>query len=204
MRRRLFARRMRKCGRRREAAIASDTPGEPTLRTLLREGTRAAHDRLDEAMNACDLRTGEGYGRFLTIQYQARSGIDAWFTARQDTALAAPPPSTQLLACDLRSLGWNDHPPVPAFAAPAECDARAVAWVLSGSSLGNRSILSGLRGRDLPTSFLEDQGLFSYWRDLLPHLSAAAPDPSVSLASAQAVFAHFLAIAGDSIQRKAA
>ena len=155
-------------------------------------------------MNSCDLRTVEGYGRFLTIQYQARCGIDAWFAAQPETAFAPPPPVTDLLARDLHDLGCNPHPPAPDFAAPAECDPRAVAWVVAGSSLGNRTILSDVCGYGLPTSFLEHQGLFAYWRDLLPHLSAAAPAPTSSIASAQAVFAHFLAIAGDRIERKAA
>lgn len=168
-----------------------------TIRDLLREGTAGAHAQLDDGMGALITGRRADYAKFLTMQYSARRGIEAWLEKHEGDA--APPPQTVLIAEDLRTL---DHVPpsdTPDFSPPENSLPLGVCWVLAGSSLGNRMILSRLTKIDetWPVHFLSDAAMHAYWRNLLPQLQATTDAASAGsmLAGAQATFAHFNAIA---------
>lgn len=190
-----------------EGCINRELTTGRTLRTLLRNETRAAHDALDAALDPADLLTALGYGQFLECQYRARAGIETWFAQHKPTlgaGLSNPPAVTALLLADLRALGGTAglHP-LP-FTPPADVDALAMAWVIAGSSLGNRVILSRLANCSHPTAFLQSPALQTYWRSLLPLLERPVVDSDASIASAHAVFAHFATAMAMDSQRRAA
>ncbi|MEO0463930.1 MAG: hypothetical protein AAF127_12420 [Pseudomonadota bacterium] len=79
-----------------------------------------------------------------------------------------------------------------------------MAWVLAGSSLGNRSILAEVRRTasdnceaGWPARFLSDAAMLAFWKDLRAQIERPASCAEARAASeaATAVFDHFLAIA---------
>ncbi len=176
-----------------EVGIAHLTQGRADLRETLRRETRAQHDRLDAMMADMPMGDDEDYRRFLAIQYRARQPVEAWLAQNAESALT-PPPQCPALAADLAELGA----PVPegdaSFAAPEGSDL-GVAWVLAGSSLGNRTLLKQRRkaGLDGPTRFLSCSAMPDFFRHLLATMNRAhAPAQSdAAVAGARAVFSLF-------------
>ena len=170
--------------------MARDETG--TIRHCLRVATRDLHDRLDHSVAAHGIGEPIGYGRFLAFQYAARLPVEAWFDARE--GIGAPPRQTGMIAADLAELGQSVPTPHSGDLDPA-ADALAVAWVVAGSSLGNRAMLAQQRraGVTLPTRFLADESMTEYWHSLRPRLqtSATTVDIDHMIASARAVFALF-------------
>lgn len=198
-----------------DTATTHSAPGAAdNLRFALREVTAAAHDLLDNSMReASGWTTREDYLRFLTLQYAARAPVEAWLSEHAPTALC-PPAQSPLIADDLIKAGAA----VPAIAGPftlagrpshhrkadmadtAAAEALGAAWVLAGSSLGNRAILKELRraasdeGRDQwPASFLADPAMLQFWQTLRRRIERPASKAEVGAASraALAVFDHF-------------
>ena len=80
--------------------------------------------------------------------------------------------------------------------------ALGVAWVLAGSSLGNRAILKEVQritaddhSDSWPCAFLGDEAMLSFWKRLRQRIERPASSSEVEAASraAAAVFDHFLA-----------
>ncbi|MBD2842839.1 biliverdin-producing heme oxygenase [Erythrobacter rubeus] len=147
----------------------------------------------------------ESYARFLTLQYRARSPIEAWLAANAPKDMQ-PPPQCPAIVRDLAALGsqsWAmSRSPCANFLAPEQTGAQAtgIAWVLAGSALGNRSILKelGRAGRsDWPTEFLADAAMLGFWSDLKRRMQGVASRRDIDSATqgALAAFDHFLALA---------
>ena len=178
------------------------------LRQSLRGATEAAHDLLDGSMRAAaGWKTRSDYARFLSLQYAARLPVEAWLSENAPHALR-PPAQCPLIARDLRELGEILPAEGQHFALPLRRhgDRRAqilgAAWVLAGSSLGNRAILGEVRRMaqangtaEWPTHFLGDEVMLDFWKSLRPMLETSAEMEQVELAShaASAVFDHFIA-----------
>lgn len=174
--------------------MRTDSPG---LRTTLRDKTRDPHDRIDGLMGDLALGPAQDYVRFLEIQYRARVPLERWLAANLLADLV-PPASSGLIADDLVAL----NRPVPCtngeFTAPA-AGGLGVAWVVAGSSLGNRTILAQRRRRGLggPDGFLSSTQMPAFFKRLLGVMdrSPAARDAGGPIGGAMVAFAWFEATA---------
>ena len=101
-----------------------------------------------------------------------------------------------------RDLEWLGHTAgeanSPAFVAPAITpDAwLGAAWVLAGSSLGNKMMERELAPRVAPSwpmAFIRDEAMPRYFKALRPLLESSRSNPSAEW-TAHAVFGHFLTI----------
>lgn len=178
------------------------------LRESLRGATASAHDLLDHAMRAASGWTSRAdYVRFLSLQHAARRPVEAWL-ADNSPLNACPPAQCHLIAQDLAQMGCAVPNEARAFALPRDNDAGialGVAWVLAGSSLGNRAILKEVtrvseaeNGTRWPHSFLADEAMLAFWKGLRTRIERPADLSEVEAASyaATAVFDHFLAATG--------
>jgi len=173
------------------------------LRMHLRSATMAAHDLLDNAMQqASGWGSRVDYTRFLALQHAARAPLEDWL-ANHAPADLVPPPQTPLIAADLEALGKALPPPAPGFmrTRAASGDALGAAWVLAGSALGNRAIakqVDRIGGGAWPTAFLGDAAMMAFWQRLRARIEQPVPPGEADGAAdtAAAVFAHFLAVAG--------
>lgn len=185
---------------------ASGVPGgqpRESLRTHLRAATMAAHDLLDAAMQAASgWQTRSDYARFLALQYAARLPLEAWLADNAPADLV-PPVQTPLLARDLAMLGAELPLAGSRFAAAAAArpgEALGAAWVLAGSALGNRAIavqVGRIGGGAWPVAFLGDGAMMTFWQGLRSRIErpAVAAEARGATRAAEAVFAHFLAVA---------
>lgn len=185
------------------------------LRQTLRKATAQAHDRLDGTMRAvAGWSTIDDYARFLTLQYSARRPVEAWIDANAPDDLR-PPAQTPLIAADLKQLGRDLPRDDIEFTAPTidggnvgdgqpseRSAALGAAWVLAGSSLGNRAILGEIKRMATregwpawPSTFLGDPHMLEFWKGLRAQIEDRAETDTilVAIASADCVFAHFLA-----------
>jgi heme oxygenase len=186
-------------------AIGISGPSD-NLRASLRGATAAAHDILDHAMRAASGWASQGdYLKFLTLQHSARRPVEAWL-AQHCEASSRPPAQCDLIAHDLADMGYPVPPDAAAFdpGTPEVSGSYALgaAWVLAGSSLGNRAILKEMQrvacaeGAPVwPHAFLSDEAMLTYWKDLRGRIERPAAIEEVAAASsaAAAVFDHFLA-----------
>lgn len=166
-----------------------------TLRQALRDATSRQHDRLDRLVTAIDLTNPADYVRFLTMQYVARLPVETWLAGKVSDA---PPPLTDLIADDLASLNASLPALKLSFTVPGHADPVGACWAIAGSSMGNRSMLRELtksNAKGLPTTFLADGAMTTYWQKLKPALEAPAQDRAPAAAAAEAVFATFLVAA---------
>jgi heme oxygenase len=184
------------------ALEAAAAPGE-SLRTHLRAATMAAHDLLDHAMQAASgWQNRRDYARFLALQHAARAPLEAWLAAHAPPGLI-PPEQTALLARDLAALGAGVPHPAPLFTL-GRCEpghALGTAWVLAGSALGNKAIarqVARISGGAWPVAFLGDDAMMAFWQALRSRIEAPAHPGEAAGATraAEAVFAHFLGVAG--------
>lgn len=188
--------------------VSDTATPQPGLRAYLRSATMAAHDLLDDAMQAASgWQTRHDYARFLALQYAARLPLEAWLTTHASADLI-PPPQTPLLVRDCEALGMQLPPAsrlpasaafrLPASASPAT--ALGAAWVLAGSALGNHAIarqVAQIGGGAWPVAFLGDGAMMAFWQSLRARIEGpvAAFDAESAAHAADAVFAHFLAVA---------
>jgi heme oxygenase (biliverdin-IX-beta and delta-forming) len=135
------------------------------------------------------------YALFLQLQLAARAPIERWAQQHCGPTLRAPE-SVPLLLDDLARLRVAERLPKSTFAPPAGAHPLGLAWAIAGSHLGNRVQLAVLTrsGADLPTRFLADPRVVTFWRDLRPQLEAPAAETPANgaLLAAEAVFACFL------------
>ncbi|MFL0357647.1 biliverdin-producing heme oxygenase [Erythrobacter sp. GH1-10] len=184
----------------------------------MRTATASSHERLDHEMrSASGWGTHADYARFLGLQYGARLPVERWLSTHARDWLR-PPEQCALIARDLDNLDAEAPEPGAAFRiAPEagsgrEAQALGVAWVLAGSSLGNRAIVSELarKGRGhWPKAFLGDPAMLAFWKRLRPSIEVPADASTIASASraAVAVFDHFIAHAASATgepQRRAA
>ena len=178
-----------------------------TLREHLREATSHSHDLLDASMRpASDWRSADDYARFLTAQLTARIPVEAWLSLHAPDGLR-PPDQTPMLVSDLEELGITATTPDLEFDLDYRGDGTAlgVAWVLAGSSLGNRAMLSDMKralpeGTTWPHEFLSSCAMTDFWKGLRARVEApaAAAEAHEASCAATAVFEHFLGVANAS------
>lgn len=184
-----------------------------SLRGHLRAATMVAHDLLDHAMQAASgWQNRSDYARFLSLQHAARAPLEAWL-ADHASADLNPPLQTPLLARDLTALGEGLPPSSPRFgplytpASPPFGDdsgeVLGTAWVLAGSALGNKAIarqVARIGGGEWPVAFLGDERMMTFWQGLRARIEqpATALEAAGATRGAEAVFAHFLAVADGS------
>ena len=124
------------------------------------------------------------FARFLCAQLIARQAVARAHAVCPPHALPQPPGQLENLAADLLELGFS---PVEA-AAPLSFDngyeALGAAWVVSGSSLGNRAMLVRRRKQGLMNGnrFLSDPALAAYFAALLPVLDRTFEESEVASA----------------------
>jgi len=189
------------------AAQAADEGPEAgsgeSLRSSLRATTMAAHDLLDHAMQAASgWQTRADYARFLALQHSARVPLEEWLAANAPAGLE-PPRQTALIASDLAALGLGLPGASPAFTPLSDSDpaeALGAAWVLAGSALGNKAIakqVARIGGGAWPVAFLGDAAMMAFWQGLRARIERPAEPAEAEGATraAEAVFAHFLAVA---------
>lgn len=177
---------------------------DESLRTHLRAATMAAHDLLDTAIQAASgWQNRRDYARFLALQHAARVPLEAWLAAHAPDDLV-PPVQTPLIARDLAMLGESLPLASRAYASrviPSPGAALGTAWVLAGSALGNRTIakqVDRIGGGAWPAAFLGDGAMMTFWQALRTRIERPATPSEAAGATraAEAVFAHFLAVAG--------
>ncbi len=190
----------------RRGALVIEQPSDSrNLRAILREATAHTHDQLDEAMRAATgWTTTAHYAAFLSLQHAARRPVEDWLDAHAPEGLC-PPPQSPLIATDLAALRVELPAKASNFelniAGPhAKASILGVAWVLAGSSLGNRAILHELRRNgheDWPSAFLGDDAMLAFWNAMRPGIEAptSAEAANAATEAAQATFAHFIAVA---------
>lgn len=172
------------------------------LRAQLRAATMATHDLLDSAMQAASgWHNRSDYARFLALQHAARAPVEQWLAAHAPHGLV-PPLQTPLIAADLALLGQPLPSTGPVFTLGRTGPGHAigVAWVLAGSALGNRAIarqVARIGAGEWPAAFLDDGAMMEFWQGLRARIEGPAPpaDAERAAAAAEAVFAHFIAIA---------
>lgn len=162
------------------------------LRQHLREGTRAAHDRVDAVMGSFDLTSRDGLAGFL----------DAQLRALENLALSPPPyglpPVTlgTLLAADLETLGFRPVPSVPP-AAGDEDAALGAYYVVAGSRLGAQILRKRWRQASDPRvlaagRFLSDDSMLIGWKEFNELLSRDhGIEPDAVLGGALDAFGRF-------------
>ena len=178
-----------------------------TLRTVLRDETKDAHDALDARLGDMPLSTTADYTIFLRIQYEARAPIERWCERHLDGA--APPAQAPLIADDLAELGAQTPAPPAAFRLPAGADPDGLRWALAGSVMGNRAMLVQMRKRGLshlPDRFLSDEAMMAFWKEMRPTLERPAePDRAAAcVTAAEAVFERFTLAADALLLERAA
>ena len=171
----------------------------PELRARLRAATHDSHELLDSTLGRLDLAARDDYARFLTVQARARHGVEAWL-ARYCPAEWLPPSQAPLLAADLSALGREavlDDAPGFDLADQGPVAWLGAAWVLAGSSLGNRMMERDLSARapaNWPMAYLRDNAMTAYFKELRPLLGTTDPNPGAERTAA-VVFAHFQQVA---------
>lgn len=113
------------------------------------------------------------FARFLTIQYASRRYLDAGFSDDQPAQVGAPPSQIDLIARDLHALGSEPVEIAGSASFGSTAAALGAAWVLSGSTMGNRAMLAQRRKLclDHADAFLSDPRMPAYFRSLLPLLA---------------------------------
>ena len=174
-----------------------------TLRARLRVATQVDHQALDKLLGRLDLADRHQYAEFLSVQLRARIGVEQWLF-RHCPVQWLPPSQLPALQRDLEWLGCPvDEMAAPVFSTPSLTPDTwlGAAWVLAGSSLGNRMMERELANRvpaSWPMAFVRDEDMPRYFKALRPVLEDARPNLPAEWA-AHSVFAHFLKIAKEAM-----
>lgn len=165
------------------------------MREELREATGAIHARIDASVGHMVLASDADYAAFLSAQYAARSLTERMLAETPPIDLPPPPRQTDVLAEDLSDLGASALPASFAFTVDSPTESLGAAWVLAGSSMGNRTLLVRRRkaGLDGPTRFLSDPRMPAYFKELLTILNAHHSDSTIrdAIAGARRTFVLF-------------
>lgn len=162
------------------------------LRNQLRQATAKKHTRLDTAFGDLPLSSDRDYADFLLGQYRARKIVGTALAICPPFGIAAPPCQLASLSQDLVDLGNKIRGAESDLVFATPLVSLGAAWVLAGSSLGNRTIRTrrrkaGLRG---PDRFLSDDSLARYFVELLAILdrSYTVVEVEQAIAGAHATF----------------
>lgn len=135
------------------------------------------------------------YASFLSAQFAARCAVERALAMQPPMGLAAPPSQIAALSQDLADLGIRPERLSKEFTLDTPAAALGAAWVLAGSSLGNKAMLvqRGKMASEGPERFLSDASLARYFGGLIhvldrPHSQA---DILEAIAGALATFAVF-------------
>lgn len=167
------------------------------LRDLLRDGTRAEHERLDAGLDLTGPTLTAGRYRWVLERFHGFwAGWEPRVAAELgDEALLAPRRRLHLLRDDLRALGAAPEGlpacPPPPLHGPAE--AMGSLYVMEGSTLGGRVILKRLDALGLPPESCRyfagyGDATGAMWK-LFLHRLEAVPDTDAVLRGARATFA---------------
>lgn len=189
----------------RTCLLSSTAPSpDLSLRTRLRQETRANHEALDRLFDGLTIDDSALYRRFIRMNHAAHAAIEP----RLATSPIAPTwsrsagPRLAGLQADMQALELQplEGPDLHLdFADPAS--AAGIAYVLEGSRLGAKMILKGARANGAvkaPTHYLEASSETAPFADFLNALSEWArseDDARRCIAAADAGFAHFHALA---------
>jgi heme oxygenase len=105
------------------------------LRFILRDETRVAHTRLDEALVSYDLADPVGLAKYLSIHYLARQHLTTMLNGLE--ALRDDTSRLNDLTLDLSTLGV----PLPSWISPPDQTSKnplGLIYVIAGSSLGSK------------------------------------------------------------------
>ena len=149
------------------------------MRDYLRRETRAIHDRLDVMAANMPLAGDAEYASFLRAQGEVRTVLDNAFTFHPPLGLPAPPRQTMLIEADLDELNAPGLTCGPAVSFANGYEALGAAWVVSGSSLGNRAMLAQRRrsGLDRAHAFFSDPAMPEYFKRVASALETPFTDP---------------------------
>ena len=135
------------------------------------------------------------YACFLQAQYSARCVVEKAVGQCPPLAIAPPPAQSELIADDLRDLQAQLPEPSPPITLSGPAEALGAAWVLAGSSMGNRAMLARRRKAGLagPVRFFSDERLPAYFATLREVLAAPhdARTVAAAITGARATFAVF-------------
>lgn len=162
----------------------------------LRDGTAAAHERVDAVFSRFDLSDRSGYAAFLGAHADATLPFEAALDAA-DAGRVVPDWRDRrrgdLLRADLADLGMAEpDAPSPRLAGDVAAAAGAI-YVLEGSRMGAR-LLARRVGPGLPARFLNARQSPETWRKLLSCLDFLLDDPAsiqIAVDSATDCFAAF-------------
>lgn len=149
--------------------------GGPELRTELKRATASVHARLDARVGDLPLGEQAEYAAFLAAQLEARSAIEPALGEHRLPDLGPMPSQLESLAADLSEMGYRAPGAMPWTRLANVSQALGAAWVVSGSSMGNRAMLvqrqkAGCSG---PERFLSDTRMADYFRQLVKVLESA-------------------------------
>ena len=165
------------------------------MRNELKDATAAIHDRIDHAVGALPLLSEKDYAAFLGAQYTARSIVERALARRSPPRIGPPPSQLAALEADLEDLGTSPKPGEMTLDLRNEYEALGAAWVLAGSSMGNRTILAQRRRAGLTNAhrFLGDAEMPCYFKQLLRAMNSASGQPMVegAICGARNAFAVF-------------
>lgn len=169
--------------------------GVLTLRERLKQATGKIHARLDQTIGHMPVSSPHEYAAFLSAQFAARCAVERALAVQPPMGLASPPSQAAALAQDLADLGIAPERMSQEFILETPAAALGAAWVLAGSSLGNKAMLvqrtkSGAKG---PERFLSDTSLARYFGGLLHVLDRPHSESDIAQATsgAEATFALF-------------
>jgi heme oxygenase (biliverdin-IX-beta and delta-forming) len=174
---------------------------EASLRALLREGTAAAHARLDGALAGIDLREQQQYCRFLEAQAQALLPLEATLA---DSGVRRLFPDweqrfrSRVLVEDITLLG-GDVQPFGTLDRLGDDAIVGTMYVLEGSRLGAAYLLKIVQESPDPAvretkAYLSHGAGTRLWPNFLKTLESYAaklPDPATMVDAAQRTFALF-------------
>jgi heme oxygenase (biliverdin-IX-beta and delta-forming) len=191
----------------RPVAPGSRLPHGQSLRTRLRDGTRALHERLDAGFVGVAMsRDRAAYARFLRVNEACCGRIEPVLAASGllermpglDGGFRRGAARADLDAMRIPPLALAPFP----LAGPSLCEAIGVAYVMEGSRLGARMILKEFGSardaetdRGLTTFFLEAAGNADRFREFMRMAEALAATPSDrdgAVRGAIATFDYFL------------
>ena len=170
--------------------------GTASIRDLLREGTRAEHDRLEDGLRLTDpALSPDRYREVLSRFHGFWAGWEPRVAAElADDAFLAPRRRLALLRDDLRALGVAAErlPVCPPPPLRGRGEAMGSLYVMEGSTLGGRVILKGLERIGVPQdarSYFTGNGeaTGTMWRAFLERLEAER-DAAAVLRGAKATF----------------
>ncbi|WP_114228491.1 MULTISPECIES: biliverdin-producing heme oxygenase [Sphingomonas] len=189
----------------RSTTTATRAPASPSgpdpltaVADLLREGTRAEHDRIEDALDwtnwAGDRATYAAWLARLHAFYAVWE--PALAAAIADPAFVDPRRKLPLLERDLAALGSAPGPlgAAPTYPFTTRAEALGAFYVLEGSTLGGQLIAAHVRDRlGFEPAFHGSYGkaTAAHWRDVRDYLDAAisSADRTQAIAAANRTFA---------------